>query len=103
MTMPSIAHMTGAADPAHRRVSVHLIPVVTAAAPPEPRVVTVPDVMVPLLRRCNIVTPQFGMLTTGYVDRQCAKANLSIAERMQIKGALRACGLLTAGRPILDR
>jgi hypothetical protein len=77
--------------------------VTSVGVTPQQRVVQVPRSALPLLVRAGIVPPLSGQLTVASVDAQCRAANLTTAERFQIKVTLRNCGLLTAGRPIPDR
>lgn len=58
------------------------------------RVVLVPHVAVPLLKRADIVPPPSGPLTREAVDAKLHKSDLTIEQRLQVKSALRNCGLL---------
>lgn len=65
------------------------------------RVVIVPQEALRLVRRIGLVPPDKGQFDPGALDKKLAESDLTISERMELKGHLRNCALLAPGyRPV---
>jgi hypothetical protein len=73
---------------------------VSTVAAPTPRVVTVPDANLPLLRRAGLVPPDSGPYDPAELDARLAEGPLSTSEKFQVKTVLMNAGLLSPGRPV---
>jgi hypothetical protein len=73
-----------------------------AAKPTTGRVVFVPKQALGLLQRAGLRPPEREgqLMDPGMVDHACAAARLSVQERLELKGHLRNCGLLSPGKLI---